>query len=192
MIYSSIYEILIATISFFILGILFGGLYNSFSYFCLFLKGMILLPKNAYLKYAKKLKTNYNSEQNCKNDLMDFLFILLFGISYILFSYVFLDGSLRLFSVFFTIAGYVISFKILSSFFTLTVRKFILGVLKISESLFFIFLLPLFKTLTIIKKLILPIINIIKVRLELKRYSSLKRRKGIMIEKSLLKSIAGI
>jgi len=192
MIYSSIYEILIAAISFFALGIIFGGLYNSFSYFYLFIKGMLFLPRNAYLKYAKKREKDYKTKQKSHNHFIDFVFVFLFGIFYILFSYVFLDGSLRLFSLFFTAAGYMISFKILSLFFTLAVSKVISGILKISEQLVFIFLLPLFKTLTIIKKLILPIINTLQLKFELKKYNALKRKKGIMIEKALFKTDARI
>ena len=186
MIYFTPINILTATLSFFILGCFFGGLYNSFDYVFIFLKRMMLLPKISYLKYKKCSIPQYKSEQNKIGvfvQIADFSFVFLLGTSYILFTYLFLDGCFRIFSLFFLFLGYMLSLRMFSSLFSITIRRIILLLLSILERVFFFILFPFFFLLDKIKITVMPIIYLISNKYETKRFKTLLKRKKTNIEK---------
>ena len=145
MIYFSAAEILLAMLSFFGLGFLFGGVYNCERYLFYFFKNFILSPKTAYISYKNKNNTKEKPKQSKRNQnitvqLFDFVFILFFGVCYILFSYLYLDGSFRFFSLIFLALGYLLSMKVFSAFFSLAVCKISNRVLHIYEKIVYLIL----------------------------------------------------
>jgi len=186
MIYFTSYDILRATSAFFFLGCVFGILYGSFIYIFDFTKKLILLPKIAHMKYKKMRVLTKKTEQNSNGvsrQLIDFLFVFIFGLIFILFLYLFLDGEIRIFSFIFAFLGYAISYKILGVFFSTIINRFLSFLFKQIEFLFFILLYPIFSVLSLIKKLISPIIFLIIKKLKFFRFERLKRIKILQIKK---------
>lgn len=175
-------EIIFSIISFLLLGIFCGGLYHSFNLVFVFIKELISSPKRAYIKYRNKIKTKKILEQNVyKNSILlqitDFAFILFAGILYIIFLYIFLDGTFRFYSLLFLGAGYLFSLNSLDKFFSLFLRKSFKLILVIFDFLLYIFLCPLFYLSGIIKRISMPIITFIVLKYEKKRTNSLFKHK---------------
>ena len=162
MIYFSFWEIRIAILSFFALGCFFAVFYQSLICIYNFLKLALAIPIYSFLKYNNIEYIDFNLEQKHRNKLLshllDFVFIILFGIVSLLFYYVFLDGTIRLFPFIFTLIGYSISLKLSSIFFSKIINKVLHSFLKTLLHIEFIILFPIFFVLTIIKKLLTPII----------------------------------
>ena len=187
MIYFSFYEILKALVAFFVLGCLFGGFYNCMGHLILFFKELILIPKSSYLKYKKipykYKKTRQNSFSNITLFFIDFIFIFIFGISFILLSYIVLDGDIRMYSLLLVFIGYVLSLKVLGAFFPVLISKLSNIIIIILKKLFFIILYPLFFLCDNIIKLISPIIKIITNRYKILKFRLLVLQKKKQIEK---------
>ena len=148
MIYFSFSEISIAIVSFFLLGCFFGAFYQSLICVYNFLRLSLLIPKYSYLKYNNIRYTNFNLEQKCNKKillhLLDFAFVIVFGISSLLFYYVFLDGAIRLFPLLFTAVGYCISLNFFSIVFSKVINKALRCFLIFLLHIEFIILFPLF------------------------------------------------
>lgn len=193
MIYFTPYETIIALTAFFILGCFFGGVYNLCGCFCHLIKTLIFLPITAYLKYKKTYKSAYNIRQNSVSliafQCVDFLFVLFIGISYILLTYIFLDGAIRIFSLIFFIIGYILALKVISPFFSKAINKAVVLIQNSLEQTAYVILFPIFRIFCVIKKLISPIILILSEKYRSKKIKLLIKRKNKYIEKNLLKNI---
>lgn len=191
MIYFSFSEILVASVSFFLLGCLFGGLYQSLITVYNFLKVLFSLPKYSYIRYKKIQISKFNLEQKISNSflyqIVDFFFALLFGIFLLLWWYVFLDGSIRLFPILFVSSGYLISLKFFSALFSKVINKASSCLLKILLHINFLVLFPIFCLFEVIKRFLSPIINSIKNKYKKLLLHLLIKRKGEKIELFLLK-----
>ena len=187
MIYFSIKEIVSAIVSFFILGCFFGGVYNSSLILLNFFKKVLVLPIYSYKKYNRTLKSHIITRQKRKSksfiNIFDLLFILIISIFFILFSYVFLDGSIRLFSLFFFILGYILSLNFLSGYITTVLTKATDFLFSLILLLCFIVLYPAFSIINIIKKLIEPIISLVRNRLKIIKNKRIILKKSKLIEK---------
>ena len=186
MIYFTSYDIFHATIAFFSLGCIFGILYNSFIYIFNFVKKLFALPKITYLKYKKTYIFTEKYEQNDSavlKQFIDFFVLFLFGVFFILFLYLFLDGEIRIFSFLFALFGYAVSYKIFGAFFSHVINKCLVFILKQTELLVFIILYPVFSIYAIIKKLISPIILLIIKKWKSCRFKRLKYIKLSQIKK---------
>lgn len=192
MIYFSIKEIITSIISFFILGCFCGGAYKS-SYILLdFSKKLLALPVYSYRKHNKNLKLDIIIRQRARSELFtnifDFLFTVLISISFILFSYVFLDGSVRAFSLLFFAFGYILSLNFLSGYITVILIKSTNCLFLFFLFIYCILLYPLFFLIGIIKKIIEPIINSMVNKLEIINTKRIIQKKSKQIEKFFIKN----
>ena len=185
MIYFSFGEIIVSTISFFCLGLLFGALYKSFITIYFFLKELFALPLLTYKKYNKLNISQINLRQKIKTDIIsqiiDFFFVITYCAFLILFYYIFLDGVPRFFPIMFSILGYLISFKFLSPIFEKLLNKLFNFLLMTLLNLCFIVFYPIFKLVFIFKKLFTPIfVTLMKKyrQIRLKRLISVKNKKA--------------
>ncbi len=114
MIYFSFFDFFKAVFAFFTLGGAFAFL-RSFVGILPSLSGYIIRciwyavcgeGKNIELKRKFDLYGKEANNKHSPNAVFDFLFTLFFGISFIIFSYVFLDGCIRIFSLIFSLLGY--------------------------------------------------------------------------------------
>ena len=175
-------EILFSIIAFLAVGIFFGGLYHSFKLLFVFIKDVLFSYKRAHIRYNKKAKTVKILEQNSHNNsflmqITDFIFVIFSGVTYILFLYIFLDGTFRFFSLMFFAVGYIFSLKTLDKFFSFALRKTLKAILLVFDFLTFVLLAPIFYLFGIIKRILIPIINFIALRYKNKRIKSLIKNK---------------
>lgn len=163
MIYFSVKETLFAISSFFLLGGFFGGIYNSFEIITAFLFSTLKLPITTFKKYIISNKSYNKTKQKKKfifyKNIFDFVFIIICATFFVLFSYLFLDASVRIFALFFFTFGYILSYKFLSRLFLILTNITTEIIYKFISSLFSLFFYPLFLLARLIKKLFMPIIN---------------------------------
>ena len=190
MIYFTSYQILISMLSFFLLGALFGGVYGCERYLFYFLKKLVLSPKSAYIKYTKQDNTAKNTKQNNKTlafQISDFVFVFILGLCYIIFSYLFLDGSFRFFSLVFLCIGYAISLNLIGAFLSRCLYKFLNIILLTYERFIYLILFPTFLFSSLIKKVTAPIIMVIYEKYQTIKFKRLEKIKRRQIEKILFK-----
>lgn len=163
MIYFSTRETLSAIFSFFVLGGFFGGIYNSFELLITFLKQVVVIPICIFKKYIvsnkKRVKFRQKRKTSIYKSVFDFLFILICALFFILFSYLFLDAAIRMFTLISFSLGCVISYKFLGRQFSGLIRKITDIIYKALYSIFSLLIYPLFLLSRVIKKLLMPIIN---------------------------------
>ena len=170
MIYFDATETLYAIASFFMLGAFFGGIYNSCENVASFLVKIFLLPITTFKKYKISNNTHNKTKQKNKNvfleNTFDFAFIMICSAFFLLFSYLFLDATVRIFSVCFFVGGYILSYKFLGCMFLTITKKTSEFIYKLFSYFFYVFLYPIFLFTKLIKKLFTPIINYVICFLE--------------------------
>ncbi len=187
MIYFHNDEILFSVLSFFVLGILSGGIYTSLVCFFLFIKVCVSTPKRLYLKYKNKINTRIKIEQNFEKtkigiQLSDFTFVYFWGILFILFSYLFLDGLFRIYTLAVFGIGYFVSKKTLGQFFSKAILFLLNFTLRTIDFVFNFILYPFFIAADILKRLISPIIVLIQKKYRREKYKLLLNKKLKEIE----------
>lgn len=175
-------EVFFSIIAFLFAGIFFGGLYHSFKLLFVFIKDLFFSYKRAYIRYSKKIKKQNILEQNIHANAfllqsIDFIFVLFLGTVYILFLYIFLDGTFRFFSLLFLALGYIFSLKTLDKFFSFVLRKTLKTILIVLDFLLFVILSPIFYLFGIIKRILRPIIAFINIKYKKQRTKSLIKNK---------------
>ena len=187
MIYFAGDDVFLSVISFFLLGIISGGVRSSFFGFFVFLKECISIPKFCYAKYKNKKIKRIKIGQNIKSfkislHLLDFCFFAFFGIFFILFSYLFLDGVFRIYSLIIFTAGFFMGENSLGKIFSKALF-FVLNLTVVTLDFFVYFLLyPIFIAADIIKRLFLPIILLVKQKYKKYSYKCLLKKKVKEIE----------
>lgn len=183
MFYFTVWETLSLTLILLLFGTLFGAAYSSFKIILAFPVRVVFLPLYSFKKYFNIQNTKQKQEQNLVykilNHILDFVFMILLTVSLMVISYIFSDGAVRAYSILFFAIGYIFSFKFLSrpfSFFSIKSTGLIYAVLA---NLTFLILYPMFFGAELIKKIIMPIINRVKL--------SIRKQKNNKIIKSKLK-----
>ena len=185
MIYFTPHEHALACISYLLLGAFFGVLYRSLNTLFDFLSNLLFLGIDAVKSHSplscKKIKRNKKHRH-----ILDFLFFLSLGITFILFSYATLDGEIRIYNVLILI----ISFLIFERFFSLPIEYVLrFSFEKIYSVVFFIVywvLLPMRWAFSLLKKLILPHISRIKYAIYKRSFASFVTKECAAIEKIIL------
>ena len=149
MIYFSFIDFLKASIAFFALGNAFAFLRSFIGIFpevfgyiirCIFYA--ICGKRTALQKAQNDCIPEKRHEKHGTNAIFDFSFTLLFGISFIIFSYVFLDGCIRIFSLALLIFGYFIFINHTNKLSNLTASIFIKFSFLVSKILCFFLFVP--------------------------------------------------
>ncbi len=113
-------EVILAIVSSFIFGVLYGGIYSSFNVVTEGIIKILKIPQVVFLSSNIKALQD-NKYQTNKSviiiNVCDFLFFLFFGLGYILLTYIMLDGIFRFYMFVFCILGFWISQKTLGTIF---------------------------------------------------------------------------
>ena len=190
MIYFSTRELFLCVTSFFLLGIFAGGIHGSLNLFFAFIKECVTSPKKCYIKYKLKKNTHLKVGQN-KNGFeistcfSDLIFVSFFGVLFILFSYFFLDGIFRIYSLVFCFLGYVTAQETLGELFSKFLSFTFDLLIKTVDFFFYLLLYPHFLIIDIIKRLFLPIIRFTYSKYQKTKYAYLLNKKLKEIEKNI-------
>ena len=184
MIYFTPYDHTLACAAFLFLGATFGVLYRSvnsiFDFLSsLFAVGLSVLKADSPITSKKFILDKHNKKHR---NLLDLLFFLILGISFILFSYATLDGEIRIYTVLVFTASFVIFEKFLSIPVECVLRFAFEILYKIIFFLAYFITLPLKVTLKFIAKATLPYINIIKSRLYERYFNAFVKKECRKIE----------
>ncbi len=143
--YFSIFDIITAVSTSFVLGIIFASLYLSFER--IFYSTLKLLytpiwiiksdfPINKSEVLARANEEITPSDKRILKNILDCLIFLFFALCYILLIYIVLDGIFRLYTLFFLILGYLIGSKSIALY-----SKKILGYIYFALEVCFIYIL---------------------------------------------------
>ena len=191
MIYFNVIEMGLGLVFLCALGCILGGMYTCAKSIIIFLLKVVFLPIDTFQKEIIITNKDYKSEQKKESgiikNLFDFLFLLVCAILFIVVSYIFLDGAVRILCLLFFIVGFIISFKFLSGLITRFVIKTTDFIYRCLTRLCFIALYPLFFIIRLIKKLLKPIIKLTAKALIKKKNKRIIVKKLKGIENFLLK-----
>ena len=181
MIYFTPHEHAVACIAFMFLGAFFGVLYRSTNTLARFISQLLhILPD--VLKATAPTSNKTLRQDNKPRHLLDFLFFLIFGISYILFSYITLDGEFRIYYALISAISFTLFEKVLSIPIEYVLRFAFENVYRVIFFITYILTLPFKGFFNLIKKLITPHINNLRHKIYKKSFRSFVKKECKTIE----------
>ena len=192
MIFFTFSEIVISLLCSIFLGVIFGGVYFASELLLSFVKGSFLIIPRAFLLSRKLSITNMKIQINAmkrvklfavEKNIFEFFVFLFFGISFIVLSYITLDGSLRAYMLIPLCLFGFISYKYLGNFFSSVFYRLFLGIYSISVVSLAVCFLPLCRFYVLLQRLFVFILFPLKLKIIKKRSLSLLNRKICMIYK---------
>ncbi|MBE6643893.1 MAG: hypothetical protein E7612_00780 [Ruminococcaceae bacterium] len=182
----TVYEIFISIILSAATGFLYGGFFCASENILIFLKKIISIFHISISVISKKEEKRFLERifeyrkfnlTVIERTVLDFLFFTLFGVGFIILSYVTLDGYIRLYLIFLTLLFFFISCKFFRKIFVVVFDR-ILGIIyNIFLLCVSIALFPLYKLLKFIFNFIKKIARPIKRICMLKRSNRLVKKK---------------